>query len=128
MSNPRTHLLILLLWVVAGVIGASPVQGETMDVSCAGNGTIEKFDTLTGADLGAFATGLDTPQGLAFDQAGNLYVASGNSIMRFTPGGIGTVFAGADLYAPIGLAFDTGGSLYVSNLGSNTIVKFTPDG
>jgi len=40
--------------------------------------TIEKFDTATGADLGPFAahTGLSLPNGLAFDTAGNLYVAN----------------------------------------------------
>src|SRR5439155_871834 len=82
----------------------------------------------TGA-ASVFATnGLNLPRGLAFDAAGNLYVANygDNTIEKFTPGGVGSVFASTGLSSPIGLAFDAAGNLYAANSGDNTIEKFTP--
>lgn len=76
------------------------------------------------------STGLNDPQGLAFDASGNLYAASyGNStIEKFSPGGVGSIFASAGLTNPLGLAFDATGNLYAANVGSSTstIEKFTP--
>jgi DNA-binding beta-propeller fold protein YncE len=81
---------------------------------------------------------LDGPHGLAFDAQGNLFVANsaGNTIVKFTPAGVGTIFADANdgLLTPIAIAFDTAGNLYVTNAdggGSSTdgqVLKFTPDG
>lgn len=81
---------------------------------------------------------LDGPHGLAFDAQGNLFVANaaGNTIVKFTPEGVGTIFADADdgLLTPVGLAFDTIGNLYVTNadgggrLTDGRVLKFTPDG
>jgi sugar lactone lactonase YvrE len=91
---------------------------------------IEVF-TLTGSYLGVFASPAQ-PTGLVFDDAGNLYVSSGNaagySILTFAPDGTSSIFADSGLSAPHGLVFDTAGNLYVANAKSNTIMKFTPDG
>jgi hypothetical protein len=50
--------------------------------------TIEKFSS-TGTDLGAFATGLDEPYGLAFNLSGDLFVSNvgNNTIDEFSTGG-----------------------------------------
>ena len=48
--------------------------------------------------------------------------------MRFTPSGVGSVFATTGLNQPWGLAFDGQGNLYVANAGDNTIDRFTPGG
>src|SRR5436190_1123223 len=68
--------------------------------------------------------------GLALDSGGNLYVANaGNStIEKFTPNGVGSLFASTGLNVPVGLAFDSGGNLYAANFVGNTIEKFTPGG
>jgi sugar lactone lactonase YvrE len=96
--------------------------------------TILRYDSVTGSNLGTFAsTGLDHPTGLAFDSAGNLYVAnSGNdTIEKFTAsGGIlsttGSVFASTGVGSGAqGLAFDSAGNLYVANSANNTIGKHT---
>ena len=59
-----------------------------------------------------------------------LYVANSgdNTIEKFTPGGVGSVFANSGLNVPLGLAFDTAGNLYAANVFGNTIQKFTPGG
>ena len=53
---------------------------------------------------------------------------SGNTIEKFTPGGVGSVFASTGVNGPVGLAFDAAGNLYVANNIGNTIEKFTPGG
>ncbi len=69
-----------------------------------GQNTIEKFDT-NGVGTVFANSGLDNPQGMAFDSAGNLYVANlGNgTIEEFNTNGVGTVFA-SGLDRPVGLA------------------------
>lgn len=94
-----------------------------------GDNTIRRFDSVTGANLGVFVHTGTGPEGLAFDSAGNLYVANwGNTIEKFTPGGVRSVFASTGLSLPSGLAFDSAGNLYAANRGNNTIEKFTPGG
>ena len=46
-----------------------------------------------------------------------LQIMRNNTIVKFTPDGVGTVFAdaGDGLASPVDLAFDTAGNLYVSN-------------
>ena len=80
------------------------------------------------------STGLKWPRDLAFDSAGNLYVSNGgnNTIKKFTPDGVGSVFASTGLYNPMGLAFDNAGNLYAANYRPAGwevgILKFTPGG
>jgi len=91
--------------------------------------TVEVF-SLTGANLGVFGMPVK-PTGLAFDNAGNLYVASDQSpysILKFAPDGSFTVFATTGLSFPSAIVFDEAGNLFVANPRNNTIEKFTPDG
>lgn len=77
------------------------------------------------------------PQGLAFDSAGNLYVADvQNRVVRKidTSGTINSVAGGSftgDMGTSnngSGIAFDSSGNLYISNGFSNTALKVTPSG
>ena len=78
----------------------------------------------------AFASGngLDLPRGLAFDAAGNLYVASlqSNEILKFQAGtGIFLgVFASAGLQSPTGLAFGPDGDLYAANQATDDVRRY----
>ena len=76
------------------------------------------------------ADGVGNTQGLAFDAAGNLYVANAanNTIEKFTPDGTGSVFISTDLNSPSGLAFDAAGNLYVADHGDNKIFGFDSTG
>ena len=76
-----------------------------------------------------FASGLQDPCDMAFDSAGNLFVADQNSgkIYEITPGGAMSTFA-SGLALPTGLAFDSAGNLFVADNGNGNIYKFTPGG
>ncbi len=92
-----------------------------------GDGTVSEV-TPAGA-VSTFASGFNTPVGLAFDSSGNLYVANldNNTVSKVTPAGAVSTFAtGFDV--PDSLAFDAAGNLYVANLDNNTVSKVTPAG
>ena len=77
--------------------------------------------------VSTFASGFNRPTGLAFDSAGNLYVANeyGGTVSRVTPAGVVSTFASGFDW-PDGLAFDSTGNLYVANYLGNTVSKVTP--
>ena len=95
-------------------------------------GRIYKF-TSNGASS-TFASGLDGPESLAFDSAGNLYVAdrAAGNIYKFTPGGTRSTFASGLLSGPFDLAFDNAGNLFVTDWGNpgvaGYVYKYTSDG
>ncbi|HEY4194232.1 MAG TPA: hypothetical protein VGM63_01765, partial [Mucilaginibacter sp.] len=86
----------------------------------------------------------DHPFGLAFDAAGNLYIADqGNSVIRkMNTAGIVSTFAGkgdttgsangagtaATFYKPFGVATDASGNVYVADAANNQIRKISPAG
>jgi len=118
-------LLFLLAPLEAPADSASIIYLTTFK----GN-TVQKFST-TGAKLGtAYST--ISPTGLAFDSAGNLFVASddpvGYSIRKVAPDGTSTVFATDGLSAPHGLAIDQFNNVFVANAQSDMIMKYAPDG
>ncbi len=95
----------------------------------AGNGILD----FSGDGGAATNAALNTPQGVAFDSTGNLYIAdSGNNRIRMvTPGGIISTVAGngiqkfagegvpatqASLSLPLGVAVDSSNVLYIADL------------
>jgi sugar lactone lactonase YvrE len=88
------------------------------------------------------ASGIEYPQGLDVDGAGNLYVISNTRIVKITPGGVVTNFAGtifqghqdgvgsaAGFTIPRGLVLSPDGSLmYVADEGSHSIRRITVPG
>jgi uncharacterized protein (TIGR03437 family) len=94
---------------------------------------------------------LNSPQGIAFDPNGNMYIADSrnNRIRQVSTSGIITTFAGngtvspgggpsaygdggpatsAQLHLPMGVAVDVNYNVYIADTGDNTIRKVTTDG
>jgi sugar lactone lactonase YvrE len=105
--------------------------------------------TMAGSGKPGFADGtgaeasFNTPQGVAVDASGNVYVSeSGNHrIRRITPSGLVSTLAGsgkpgcadgtgaeACFKSPTGIALDAVGNVYVSDTGNHQIRKITPSG
>ena len=91
------------------------------------NGTITQI--TPGGAQSTFASGLDYPRGLAFNSAGDLFEADGESgnIYEFTPDGARSTFASGFSF-PTGLAFNSAGNLFVADNTFGSITKITPGG
>ena len=143
-------ILALLLGSCLSILAAGKAHAQTADLFASinhpnptGNGAIFEY-TPTGVQS-TFVASVDQPRGLAFDCAGNLFVAStsfdnnGNSvesILKVTPGGVVTTFTSN---FPLNfflqdIKFDSIGNLFVMagndtdpNIAS-TIFEITPGG
>jgi uncharacterized protein (TIGR03437 family) len=99
----------------------------------------------TGDGGSALSAALGQPEGIAIDNAGNIYVAdaAGNRVRIIAPNGNIQTFAGtgvagfagdggpataAQLNQPYGLAFDTAGNLYIADLGNGRVRKVSVAG
>jgi hypothetical protein len=155
--------LALALWAMPGIVHGQ-VQGGDLFATVNLGGTLNngaspiyqytsQYIPPSGTP-GLFASGLDTPRGLAFDGAGNLYVATNintgaptafpvqGAIMKITPDGLMSTFAtGFPVGFLQGLTTDSAGNVFVSsqqpfdpnnNPGyhdlPNTLWKITPNG
>jgi sugar lactone lactonase YvrE len=85
--------------------------------------------TITG-----LAQAISYPAALAFDEAGNLYIADyGNGrIVKVTPAGAGTVVAaGSYVFGAstiTGVAVDPRGNVYIADRSNNRVIKVAPSG
>jgi sugar lactone lactonase YvrE len=112
------------------------------------SGVVNTFAGLAGSlgsgDGTGSAASFTSPQGVAVDSAGNVYVAdTGNyTIRKITPSGVVSTFAGlarnsgsadgtgsaARFFQPAGVAVDGSGNVYVADSGNYTIRKITSAG
>src|SRR4249919_1208529 len=102
---------------------ASAAPGDLYEADLSG-GIIYRF-TPAGART-VFASGLNGPEGMAFDRAGNLLVTETGTgtIYRYTSEGTRTTFA-FGLDGPASLVFGGGGNLYDAEFFGDVIYKFT---
>ncbi|HEY1788501.1 MAG TPA: PEP-CTERM sorting domain-containing protein [Verrucomicrobiae bacterium] len=116
----------MILWL------ASNAPAQNLFVANGGNNDIIEI-TSDGSES-AFATGLDQPNALAFDNAGDMFEADYNDgdIYEFANNG-GTLNSTPTLFAsglddPLALAFNAAGNLFVSSHANDSIVEITPGG
>ena len=88
------------------------------------SGSIMEFDGQTGASLGTFISGLNSPIAVRFGPSGDMYVARGHhessstyNVLRFDglTGASKGVFASIGMQNPQNLLFGPEGDLYVAN-------------
>jgi sugar lactone lactonase YvrE len=81
------------------------------------------------ADGDATSASFLNPTGLAFDRAGNLYVAElGGGIRKITPAGDVTTLPGTSGFYVYSLVADDAGAVYAAAITDETIRKILPDG
>ena len=134
MKNSNLCRRALIIAGLAGFLSLISASADTIYVGCALEGTIHQFTTNGVGSIFARAS-LGNPEGEAFDQAGNLYVANEayNTITKFNTSGVPSTFAfdpgdNSIMNYPTGLAFDHAGNLYVANEDNNNIEKFNTNG
>jgi sugar lactone lactonase YvrE len=122
----RLVLITLALTALSLPISAHSAPGDLYE-SDLGSGTIFRF--APDGTKSTFASGFNTPIGLAFDGKGNAFIgaAGGGTVIKVAPGGTQSAFATIP-DGPTGLAVDSSGNLLVGVFNTGVIFKFTPDG
>ncbi len=99
--------------------------GSGIITTVCGTGTF----AYTGDEGLAKFAGLNSPEGIAVDAAGNLYIADTNNDcirkVSASTGNISTVAKAAKLNNPTALAVDTSGNLFIADWGNNRIRKIS---
>lgn len=131
---------------LGNVYVADPLNDTIRKISV--DGTVSTVAGETGvagsSDGAGFAARFNSPNGIAVDGNGNLFVAdTGNdTIRKISPSGVVTTFAGlagqsgtangtgsaARFNTPYGVMVDPNNNVYVADTFNNTIRKITPDG
>lgn len=133
-KNHHKFYMAFIVVTVHLLLASAGSYADNIYVSCFGSGKITKF--CSGGKSSTFASGMDGPEGLAFDSSGSLYVTCFyleesrylGEVRRFDSSGNGSVFASGLIGHPSGLAFDSSGYLYVTNELGGTIEKFDSSG
>jgi DNA-binding beta-propeller fold protein YncE len=130
----KIYRLSVAVWALMAVMSEPMPNVSAADILYVtmSDDTIVKYDTV-GNSLGVFAnTGLSDPRGLAFDSAGNLYVANyiSNSLSKFDSQGnyLPAESIAMGLNFSLGVAVDASGFIYVSNESSARLRKFDAAG
>jgi sugar lactone lactonase YvrE len=122
----------LQLWNATGTLIG------TVGLSGTGSGPMGVFEPSMSYFVDIPVNDLDTPNAMAVDGAGNLYVANnstsiGNYIVKVPPGGTGSVItvpsvAGLGVGNSDGLAVDGAGNIYITDQVHARVIKIPPVG
>ncbi|MNR88781.1 Serine/threonine-protein kinase PknD [compost metagenome] len=118
-------------FVVAAGVRAMAFQGSVLYVA-KNDGTVSRYN-LNATSAGADLPNLPSPTALAFDYAGNLYVAldgDQDRVRRVEFNANGTVKATQDwayVSDPQGLSVDSGGALYIASAKDDLVYRVLPN-
>ena len=86
--------------------------------------------SFAGSQITVAATGLKTPNGVAADAAGNVYIAdTGNSrVVKVPVGGAAEIVLGSGLSAPQAVAVDAAGDVFIADTGNKRVVELPAGG
>jgi sugar lactone lactonase YvrE len=101
-----------------GAIVIADSTGATSTVYLTGNGTGTSV-TVDPGTATMVGSGLQTPNGVALDAVGNVFVAdaAANAVYEYPVGGGDPVSLGSGLNIPTGVAVDPAGNLFILNQG-----------
>jgi hypothetical protein len=121
---PRGGVMLAALLVLGAAVPSA--RGDFFVANFSG-GTVS--EVTSGGIVSTFASGFNSPRGLAFGTQGDLFVAnfSDNTVSEVTPGGAVSTFA-SGFNGPVGLAFNAQGDLFVTNFRDNSVSEVTPGG
>src|SRR5665213_3580216 len=116
--------------LAAAALTITTANAQNIFVANQGSTTVSEFNSSGTVLNASFASGLEEPEGLAFDSSGDLYVANyvNSTVSEFNSSGtlLNASFA-SGLSGPYGLAIDSSGDLYVANE-SGTVSEFNSSG
>jgi sugar lactone lactonase YvrE len=120
---------------VANGTGTAVADVTSVTVSCAEAQAL--VSTLAGSSMTGSADGtggaarFDSPQSMAIDGSGNIYVMDSDNLVvrKVTPTGEVTTLAGSAMPGySVGVVVDAGGNVYVADYENHVIRKITPNG
>ena len=112
------------------LFGVCSAPAADIFVTTFGSQTVNEVNP--GGHVVTVVSGLNYPDAVAFNSAGDLFIANtalnagGGDIIKVTRGGVQTVFA-SDV-DPAAIAFDSAGNLFTADYSSGNIYEFSPDG
>lgn len=127
----RGRILSIGICLLAAAVAA---HGGTILVANQGDQAGNTSAQVLGFNLSGTQTssisGFTTPDGMAFDSSGNLYIADAGTgqIDKFSSAGASLGVFASGLNFPVELAFNNAGDLLVSEFFAQTVEEFSPAG
>lgn len=133
MNNLRlsSKAILSLLLLCACLFSAGPAWSAIILASFQATNEVRQYDSVSGTDLGVFASGFADPSGIAYDAKNFIvYVAdySANSVSKYSTSGAFLGSFGSGFNNPEDVAVDALGNVYVANYGNFTVTKFSTAG
>jgi hypothetical protein len=123
----RHSVVATILIMTWGAVHAAPLSPG--DVLVADQGGFVYHYSDTGADLGVFVSGLNSPSWITVDRSGSVYVSeyAGARVEKFSPVGVHLLTITTS-YTPGGVAIGADGSIYVAHYDGGEIQRYSPSG